>query len=143
MVKAAPPSLADEAKARAAFENGQYREAVTQYQRLLHDEPGNVTYRVRLAGSYEISGQPKQAEAHAGEVLKQDSRNVDALLMMGRLSGRRQDWATAKSYYEKAVQADRQEPTAFLGLGQALSELGDDAAADVAFEEYRRLVDGN
>ncbi len=140
---AAPPSLANETAALAAFDAGHYREAIVQYQRLLRERPGNASYHMKLAESYEVSGKPEQAETHATEVLKQENRHVDALLMMGRLSGRKQNWETAKSYYERAVKADKTNAAAHLGRGQALMELGDDVAADGAFAEYDRLVGGN
>ena len=137
---AAPPPVANEAAAAAGFANGHYQWAIVQYQRLLHDRPNDVGYRTKLAESYEITGDLEQARLHASKVLNQRSNNIEALLLMGRIHGRQQDWAAAKSYYERATRADKNNAMAQLGYSQALMELGDSEAAETAIAAYRQLT---
>ena len=139
VVIAAPP-VANEAAAAAGFSNGHYQWAIVQYQHLLHDRPNDVGYRTKLAESYEITGDLEQAWLHASKVLNQRSNNIEALLLMGRIHGRQQDWAAAKSYYQRATRADKTNAMAQLGLSQALMELGDSEAAETAIAEYRQLT---
>ena len=137
---AAPPVQNDVNTANVAFSRGHYRHAAVQYQKLLQSEPDNAAYRMRLAESYEFSGDLRQAEDHAAKVLTSNRRNLEAVLLMGRIRGRQEDWISAKAYYEQAISIDKNNATSHLGLGQAFMQLGDEQSADSAFAEYRRLT---
>lgn len=140
VLSAAPLPANDEAAAATAFQRGQYHQAIARYEKLLRRQPNKVALRARLAESYEISGDLEQARANAGEVLKQRDNDVGALLVMGRIHGRQQDWGAAKVYYERAVIVDRANASAHLGLSQALMALGDGAGAERALRAYKKLT---
>lgn len=139
-VSAAPPLDTSEATAESAFSNGHYQQAIVHYQRLLHERPADIGYRTRLAESYEVSGNLELAQEHASAVLQKQSRNSEALMVMGRTHGRQGEWGDAKAFYERAVQADKNNAAAHLNLGQALMQLGNDQEAEAQFTEYRRLT---
>jgi len=139
-VAAAPPLDTNETTAENAFNKGRHAQAIVHYQRLLRKQSGNSGYRARLAESYEISGNLALAEEHAAEVLRDQSRNIDALMTMGRVRGRQGDWASAKAFYGRAIRANKNDATAHLSLGQALTQLGKQDEAEAEFAEYRRLT---
>ena len=138
---AAPPNDGLAQAANAAFAKGHYSQAAVQYQQLLQNAPDHKENRVKLAESYEFIGKLELAEKHAARVLERYPKSTEAILLMGRIRGRQEDWAESRAYYEEAVKADNNNASAHLGLGQALMRLGDEAAADTAFEEYRRLTE--
>jgi tetratricopeptide (TPR) repeat protein len=138
---AAPPAGNDSHAAHAAFAKGHYHKAAVHYQQLLRNDSDNPGYRMKLAESYELSGKLELAEEHATKVLGGNRKNTEALLLMGRIRGRHEDWAGSKAYYDQAVKADKNDASAYLGLGQALMQLGEDDSAESAFTEYRRLTD--
>lgn len=140
---AAPPPGNEHAKAQAAFERGQYRQAVVHYQRLLRDDPDNAAYRTQLAESYELNNHLDLAEQHASQALASDRKNVEALLVMGRLRARQENWQVAKDYFERAVKADNKNPLAWAGLSQSSIELGDLGGAEAASAEYLKLTQGS
>jgi len=142
-VYSAPPQGNEHAKAQVAFERGQYRQAVVHYQRLLRDDPDQAAYRAQLAKSYELNNHLDLAEQHASEALASDRKNVEALMIMGRLSARQEDWQSSKDYFERAVRADNKKSLAWAGLGQALISLGDRDGAEAASAEYMKLVRGD
>jgi len=141
-VFSAPPAGNEHAKAQAAFERGQYRQAVVHYQRLLRDDPDNAAYRAQLAESYELNNHLDLAEQHATQALASDRKNVETLLVMGRLRARQEVWQASKDFFERAVRADKKNPMAWAGLSQALISLGDRDGAEAASAEYRKLDGG-
>jgi predicted Zn-dependent protease len=80
------------------------------------------------------------AQQHAMAVLAEHPNDVDALLLAGQTSILKGDAATAARYYQAATAADGNNANAFLGVGDALSRLGDEPGATAAFARYRSLM---
>ena len=133
----------EQERAQAAFKNGRYREAAVRYERLHHRQPKNLEIRLQLAKSYQLRGQLDQAEAHAKAILTHKPNHLGALLLMGQLSARHERWQAAHDYYERAAKADASDATAQLGLGNALTHLGDEEGASAAFARYQTLTNTN
>lgn len=131
-----PGSLADK-----AFSKGKYKQAGVHYQRMLREDPGNEDYRIQLAESYAHSGRLELAEKHAKEVLDHNTKNVEAMQLLGRLSARRGDWGLSKDYFEKAIKADPSNPSSLIGLSTALMGLGDYENAEKATQRYQRITE--
>jgi Flp pilus assembly protein TadD len=139
-VMAAPGMSNEQQAATTAFRKGRYRLAVVHYQRLLRESPDNAGYRALLAESYEREGYPDLAAQQASRSLAVDRNNVDALLVLGRLRARQEDWSAARGYFERASQADRDNSMAWAGLGQALTMLGDSKGAEAASARYLECI---
>jgi len=140
LVMADAPVIDNKAKASKAFKNGQYREAVVHFQRILRDEPANAYYRIKLAKSYELRGQLDQAEIQTERVLSTDSNNTSALKLMGTIRARQGDWPASKLYFENAIKIHSNDEDAYAGLSAALIGLGDYEGAEQATGEYQRVV---
>jgi len=137
---AASGMIDEQEAATAAFRHGRYREAVVHYQRLLQEAPDDASYRAHLAESYEREGYPDLAEQAATQSLAADGNNVAALLVLGRLRAQREDWNSARDYFERASGIDYNNPMAWAGLGQALTMLGDSKGAEAASARYLECI---
>jgi tetratricopeptide (TPR) repeat protein len=138
---AAGPSLAEvPALAQAAFEAGQFREAISQCQRQLQRAPDDVETITMLASAYAATGHLDRAQEQAQLALKYDRRSVDALILLGRLSNRAQEWAAAREWFEQALGEDASRSEAYAGLSQSLIGMGDNAGAEQATENYMKLL---
>jgi Flp pilus assembly protein TadD len=138
-LQAAPPGSSEE-KANAAFQQGHYQASATHYQRLLAQNPGRLDYKLKVAESYLFSNQTALAEQHLKEIFKVDPTYVDALIQYGLLSAQQQKWEQARDLYGRAVREDEANAAAYLGLGNALMQLGDTESADAAFAQYQELT---
>lgn len=116
-------------------------DAIAHYQKQLRSNPDDNDQRMQLAEAYEMRGDVGRAKEQALKVIANDRNNSAALILLGRISSHEQDWTKAKVYYQRAVRVDKANAEAYLGLGQALMELGDEAEADAAFGDYRRIID--
>ncbi len=63
------------------------------------------------------SGRTAEAEAAAKNILRQHSREPNALYLLGVLSHQAEDLKTAASFFEKSYKADSQNVAAIAGLG--------------------------
>jgi hypothetical protein len=96
--------------------------------------------RAQLAEGAEVPSRIEAARHHALAVLAESPNDIEALLLAGQTSLLEKDADAAARYYRAATLADVNNATAFLGLGDALSRLGDDTGATAAFARYRALL---
>lgn len=96
--------------------------------------------RSQLAEGAEIPSRVEAAQRHAVAVLEQSPNDMEALLLAGQSSLLKNDARSAVRYYRAATLADANYATAFLGLGDALTRLGDEPGATAAFTRYRALM---
>lgn len=114
-------------------------------ERALAKKPNDRAARLRAARSQlaegaEIPGRVEAAEQHALAVLQESPKDIEALMLAGQTSLLKNDARSAVRYYRAATLADANHATAFLGLGDALTRLGDEPGATAAFTRYRALM---
>jgi len=137
-----PAVAGDVTYAEQAYASGQPNRAIAEYRKVLREDPRDDAAQAGLATSYETTGRLDKARQHAEAALKRNPGNVEALRVMGRLHAREQNWIKARDAYKQALKADADNPSALLGLGNALHYLGDEAGADAAFDEYVKYTQG-
>lgn len=93
-----------------------------------------------LADDAEIASKVEAAQAHALAVLEDSPNDIEARLIAGQTSLLKGEIAVAVRHYQAATLADPKNASAMLGLGDALSRLGDEAGSTQAFAKYRELM---
>jgi len=116
----------------------------TRAERAVVRAPGDRSARLRAARAQLAAGADKNsnvesAQQHALAVLADAPTDIDALLLAGQTSLLKGDTTAAARYYRAATLSHSDNATAFLGLGDALTKLGDEAAATAAFARFRAL----
>jgi hypothetical protein len=114
-------------------------------ERALAKKPTDRAARVRaaraeLAEGADVPSRVEAAHQHALAVLNESPNDVEALLIAGQTSLLKDDARSAARYYRAATLLDGQSTTAFLGLGDALTRIGDETGATDAFARYRALM---
>jgi hypothetical protein len=99
---------------------------------------------LKVAEAYLLEAQSSPSKldsawAHVSGVLTQNPSNVRALLLAGQIGMLRGQPSQAQVHYQAATVADPSSASAFLGLGQSWSRLGNEEQAGKAYGEYRRL----
>lgn len=118
---------------------GESRKVARDYEIQARANPMDPKPKVRAAELYETIGDLTAATTAANEALKRDGNNVDALLVLGRIAARQQDWGTAVQHFRRAVILNPENAAAQLDLGQALEQIGDQEGADAAYLKFRTL----
>jgi Flp pilus assembly protein TadD len=95
--------------------------------------------RAQLAAGADKSSHVEAAQQHALAVLAEFPADIDALLLAGQTSLLKGDAMAAARYYRSATASQSSNATAFLGLGDALTRLGDEPGASAAFARFRAL----
>jgi hypothetical protein len=130
--------LQAEAKAEAALPEA------TRAERAVVRAPGDRNARLRaaraqLAAGADNSSHVEAAQQHALAVLADAPMDIDALLLAGQTSLLKGDAMAAARYYRAATSSQSANAAAFLGLGDALTKLGDETGATAAFARFRAL----
>jgi len=132
-----PPGLLVE-RAEQALANKDLKSAVRTLERLRFQGQLTDSLRLRLAQSYMRQGRRQQAKVEAARIAPA-AGGVPLLMLQARLAVAEGNWPRARDYYSKLIKRAPGNAEAYLGLGQALQELGDTAGADAAFANYVRL----
>lgn len=114
-------------------------------ERALAKKPGDrlshlKAARAQLAEGADSESRVEAAQQHANAILQDHPNDIEALLLAGQTSLLRNDAASAARYYRAATNVAANNATAFLGLGDALTRLGDESGATAAFARYRVLM---
>ncbi len=130
-----------ELKARAseAVDRGDLRGAIGAMERLRFQGQLTEDQRLSLAKAYLRLGRLDEAKAEAALVTPATGGN-DLLMLRAQLAARDGDWSEARDLYTIVTRQDSSNAEAHLLLGQALQNLGDEAAADAAFAAYVELT---
>lgn len=117
----------------------------TRAERVLERKPGDRGARIQAARAYLDEGaddgsRVDEAKEHVLAVLAEHPNDMEALLLAGQTSLLKSDPWSAARYYRAATLVNASNATAFLGLGDALTRIGDDASATAAFARYRELM---
>ncbi len=124
-----------------AYTSKQFRQASRQYEHALALAPDDVDLKVKLANSYRLQGQLQTAARFAQSALQSAPYSAKALLASGQVAIRQGNTAAAAASFARAAALDAANPSVHLALGNALMQLGEQAAADDAFAAYQRLIE--
>lgn len=118
--------------------------AATKAERRLLLNPGDrrtrlEAARAHLAAGAEDPANVDAAQSHALAVLAEDPQDVESLLLAGQTSLLKNDSQAAARYYRTVTLVAPDNSAAFLGLGDALTRLGDEPGANAAFARFRAL----
>lgn len=100
---------------------------------ILHD-PLSAGEHDNLGRIYESQGKPDLALEQYREALKQDKKHVPSLLLLGDLSYRTKDYATAEAAFTKALKLDPQNGDACNNLAWVYIQTG------TKFDKARELM---
>ncbi len=115
--------------------------AIKSYQKAVEMDSNNTDYRIRLAGAYmEGGGAPMQGVSILLDVVKKDSTNVDALLMLGRFGIISGQYDKAIARLEKILYLRPQNSEALLLMAEAYNGKGDKAKAIEMLERCKKTV---
>lgn len=119
--------------------------AQASYQKALELQPDNVEAKISLATTYmEATGataNPMQGVTMLLDVVREDSANVRAQLILGRFGIVSGQFDKAIERLEKVVALDPDNTEAYFYLGEAHNGLGNVAKAIEYFEKCRQMVD--
>ena len=122
------------------IQSGRLREAVTDAENTLKENPGDVASRRILGRMYaRMIGDPnqnriredmvKKAIEQYQKIAEAEPQDVDTLLMLGRLQKVAQNSVEAEKSYKKALELEPNNEDALTGLAVVYSDLGDNKAA--------------
>jgi len=124
--------------ARAAEANGDALTAFREYVRAADLLPNDPVVQLRAGQVLLIAGRYQEARDRADTVLQRDSKNVQALILMGNALANLKDFSGAISELETAIDTDSQRTLSYANLGVVQMAKGDMRAAESAF---KRSVD--
>jgi len=101
---------------RLYLANGQVKEAIDCFERLLLHLPDNLALREALARCYALMGDRAKAIAGLEEVIRRDPRNGAAASLLGELYEAANDPGRAAACYERATELAPTDASPFLRL---------------------------
>lgn len=133
------------------MQSGRLREAVSEAEEMLKQNPDNLDARRMLGRIYSrMIGDARQnrineemlrrATEQYRKISEKDSKDVDAWLMLGRLYKIAQNSVDSEKAYKKALELEPNNEYALSGLATVYSDLGDTKSA---IEMWRRLNEQN
>lgn len=135
-------SASDEELARTALqalEQGDSQTAQRALERLRYNGAITAEQRIELARLYQRQGRRDAARAELNQIRAADA-DSEVLLLQAGLAASDNAWALVRDLSRQLIKREPDHAEAYLRLGQALQELGDEAAADEAYARYARLT---
>src|SRR5689334_15816457 len=77
-----------------------------------HKDPLSVEEHNRLAAVYETQGQDENAAQQYQESLRQEKKNVEALMGLGNAAYQKKDWKEAEKFYGRVLKIVPHHPGA-------------------------------
>lgn len=115
--------------------------AISSYKKAVDFDTSNSAYRIRLANAYIENGSaPMQGVSILLELVRQDSTNVDALLMLGRFGIVSGQYDKAIARLEKILYLRPQNSEALLLMAEAYNAQGNKSKAVEMLERCKRTV---
>ncbi|MEO7142623.1 MAG: tetratricopeptide repeat protein [Bryobacteraceae bacterium] len=122
------------------IQSGRLREAVTEAEDALKQNPNDLNQRRLLARIYtRLIGDPQQnridenmlhkAIEQYQKIAAQEPKDTDSLLMLGRLEKVAQNSVEAENAYKKVLDLDPNNEDALTGLAMVYNDLGDNKSA--------------
>ncbi|MBI4651542.1 tetratricopeptide repeat protein [Candidatus Desantisbacteria bacterium] len=117
------------------IENAKMR--ISEYEKILENEPGNVQYRLNLATAYYFLKEYNKAIDNFIKILGIDAKNMPALISLGNIYYDMKMHNKAIDYYKKALELDPDNLDVRCDMGTSYKELG---MYDVAINEYKKNI---
>ncbi len=115
--------------------------AVSCYEKAVELDSANTNNRIRLAGAYmESGGPPMQGVSILLDIVKKDSANVDALLMLGKFGIVSGQYDKAIARLEKILYLRPQNQEALVLLSEAYIRQGNKTKAIEMLERYKKTL---
>lgn len=114
---------------------GNKREAVTWMERVIAENPEDVSARSFLANLYLSMEQPDQAEAMYREIIAKDEKDYDNRLSLGLLYARQKKFTEARDVLLALLKLNPEYAAAYPYLARVYAEMGDKAKARAAYEK--------
>lgn len=115
--------------------------AINCFQKAVDLDSGNTDYKIRLAGAFMESGSaPMQGVTILLDIVKQDSSNTDALLMLGRFGIISGQYDKAIARLEKILYLHPQNSEALLLMAEAYNGQGNKTKAIELLERCKKTV---
>jgi Flp pilus assembly protein TadD len=112
------------------FENGEKDKAVSAYERAVHLEPTDATYRKNLADVYLIEqGRIEEAMKLYLGVLEENPQDLESLIACGMITASVGQPEDAKLFYHRALEIEPWNETARTAL-EATHDTGDQTSGD-------------
>src|SRR4030067_2206209 len=121
-------------------EKGKLRKAKPILEKLIKKNPTVSEYHRILGQIYSEEGEQNKAVNCLIDAIRWDSRNNQALIMMGNIFARHHnDIETAMTYYEQALYANPDDHIAMNNIGANLMQLGKIKEAEKYFENAFKI----
>jgi tetratricopeptide (TPR) repeat protein len=127
------------------LKSGQDAKAREQYASLVKDykeKPAGLEAKVKLAEMDLIAGKQAEAEWQVQEVLKENPRSSDGLVLLGRMALARRNGKDAVQAFRTVLHDQPELATVHFLLGQAYLLTGDNSLAKESFERAVALYPG-
>jgi tetratricopeptide (TPR) repeat protein len=114
---------------------GNKREAVTWMERVVDENPGDVSARSYLANLYLSTEQPDKAEAIYRDIIAKDEKAYDDRLYLGLFYARQKKFGEARDVLQALLKLNPDYAGAYPYLARIYTELGDKAKARETYEK--------
>jgi Tfp pilus assembly protein PilF len=118
---------------------GQFEEAIAQYEPALRIRPDDPTAHNAIGGALFSTGHPQEAVRHFQAALQARPEYFAAHYNLGIALAEQGDFAAAADQLRAAVDLNPQDADAHANLGSALAELGRKSDAKAQFEQALRI----
>jgi tetratricopeptide (TPR) repeat protein len=119
---------------------GDMRNALGEFVRAADLMPGNVEAQIQAGKLLLFAGSYPEAKARALMALEKDSKNVDALSLMGNALAGMKDLDGAITQIEQAIDTDPQRTLTYANLGALEQARGNAPAALAAFKRAAEIA---
>jgi len=124
---------------RYYFNNSEYAAAAKEFDRAAGLNPGNISYRVLLAQSYEKAGSLREALNEYKIIADMDPDNLEIIKKTGELYRSRKQWKQALAYYLHALRIAPRDHDVLNTVGGLFLSLGDLRRAEQYFLDTIRI----
>jgi tetratricopeptide (TPR) repeat protein len=131
---------ASSGKVSGMIASGEWQGAITEARKLLELQPGDPGILLALGAAYAVGRNYEMAAYYAGQVLKIEPSNGDAMNLIGlrtmlASANRRSDYDDALTWFRRSIESDGNQYAAGLNMGYLLLDLGDATAALQSFNQ--------
>jgi Flp pilus assembly protein TadD len=125
-----------------AAQNGEFEQAIVEYEAVLKIEPDNTSALTNLGVVYYNTGQLELAIEQYDKALEIAPEDADIHSNLAAAHVQLNQLEEALSEYQLAAELDPDLPEARFGLGVVYAQLGDNEKAIKAFEAFQELDTG-
>ncbi len=119
------------------FADGQYEEAIGQYNQYIEYNPDDVKSIYNRGRAYEELGKYEESLADYEAALEIDPRNLNALMSIGKFHFRGESYGDAAFYFDKAVKLKESLADAHFWSARSNHKLGETGKA---MEGYNQTI---